>query len=163
MIDTEQQIKKFLEPFNNEIISLAIQLRDFIKEETKPSTELVGDSTISLNIGYGFTEKAWDCFCAIIVYSRHINISFPSGAFLSDPQGLLQGTGKKIRHIRISNISDVKTPAVKGILLEARNRSMNLLSENPIERDNIRTIIKPISGIKKRSKTTHPNKGFHES
>lgn len=152
MNDTEQQIKKFLEPFNNEIISLAIQLRDFIKEETKPSTELVGDSTISLNIGYGFTEKAWDCFCAIIVYSKHINISFPSGAFLSDPHGLLQGTGKKIRHIRISNLSDVKAPAVKGFLLEARNRSIDLLSESPIEKDIIRTIIKPISGIKKRPK-----------
>ena len=152
MIDTEQQIKKFLEPFNNEIISLAIQLRDFIKEETKPSTELVGDSTISLNIGYGFTEKAWDCFCAIIVYSKHINLSFPSGAFLSDPQGLLQGTGKKIRHIRISNLSDVKAPAVKGLLLEARNRSIDLLSESTIERDNTRTIIKPISGNKKRPK-----------
>ena len=152
MNDAEQQIKKFLEPFNNEIILLATQLRDFIKEETKPSTELVGDSTISLNIGYGFTEKAWDCFCAIIVYSNHINISFPSGAFLSDPHGLLQGKGKKIRHIRISNLSDVQAPAVKGLLLEARNRSLDLLSESSIERDNTRTIIKPISGIKKRPK-----------
>ena len=129
MNDTEQQIKKFLQPFNNEIISLAIQLRDFIKEETKPSTEVVGDSTISLNIGYGFTEKAWDCFCAIIVYSKHINISFPSGAFLSDPHGLLQGKGKKIRHIRINDLDDVKNPAVKGLLLEARNRSIDLLTE----------------------------------
>lgn len=150
MNDTEQQIKKLLEPFNNEIISLAIQLRDIIKEETKPSTELVGDSTISLNFGYGFTEKAWDCFCAIIVYSKHINISFPSGAFLSDPNGLLKGTGKKIRHIRISNLSDIKTPDVMGLLLEARNRSIDLLSDSLIESDNIRTIIKPISGIKKR-------------
>ena len=95
MNDTEQQIREFLEPFNNEIISLALQLRDFLKQETKPTIELVGDSTISLNIGYGFTEKAWDCFYAIIFYSKHINISFPSGAFLTDPQGLLQGTGKK--------------------------------------------------------------------
>ena len=123
-----------------------------MKEETKPSIELVGDSTISLNIGYGFTEKAWDCFCAIIVYSKHINISFPSGAFLSDPQGLLQGTGKKIRHIRINELNNVKTHAIKDLLLEARNRAIDLATEKPLKKDNIVTIIKPISGIKKRPK-----------
>ena len=150
MNDTEQQIKSFLEPFNNEIISLTLQLREFLKEETKPTIELVGDSTISLNIGYGFTEKAWDCFCAIIVYSQHINISFPSGAFLSDPQGLLQGTGKKIRHIRINELDDIKTKAVKDLLLEAKNRAIDLTTEELMKKDNIETIIKPISGIKKR-------------
>ena len=76
--DTEQQIATFLDSFNSEIASLTQQLREYLRKETKPTTELVGDSTISLNIGYGFTEKAWDCYCAIIVYSKHINISFPS-------------------------------------------------------------------------------------
>ena len=148
----EQQITQFLEPFNNEIILLAQQLRAFLKKETKPAIELVGDSIISLNIGYGYTEKAWDCFCAIIVYRNHINISFPSGAFLSDPQGLLQGTGKKIRHIRISKLSDLKVPAVKDLLLEARNRALDLATEKPMKKDIIKTIIKPISGVKKRPK-----------
>ena len=81
MNNTEQQIAKFLEPFNNEISSLAQRLRIHLKQETKPTIELVGDSTLSVNIGYGFTEKAWDCFCAIIVYSKHINISFLQGHF----------------------------------------------------------------------------------
>lgn len=90
MNNTEEHLAKFLDPFNNEIASLAQQLSNYLRKETKPTIELIGDSTISLNIGYGFTEKAWDCFCAIIVYSKHINISFPSGAFLSDPQGILQ-------------------------------------------------------------------------
>jgi len=111
MSTTEQQIMKFLEPFNSEISSLAQQLRDHLRKETKPTIELVGDSTISVNIGYGFTEKAWDCFCAIIVYSKHINISFPSGVFLSDPQGLLQGKGKRIRHIKIRNFNRKNSPS----------------------------------------------------
>lgn len=127
--NTELQITKFLEPFNNEISSLAQQLRDHLKKETKPTIELVGDSTISVNIGYGFTEIAWDCFCAIIVYSKHINISFPSGAFLSDSKGLLQGTGKRIRHIKIRNFNDINDPAVKKLLLEARDKALALFEE----------------------------------
>ena len=150
MDNTEEQIVKFLEPFNSEIASLAQQLRDHLKKETKATIELVGNSTISLNIGYGFTEKAWDCFCAIIIYSKHINISFPSGAFLSDPQGLLQGTGKRIRHIKIKEFNDIKVPVVKNLLLEARNKALALVEENPMKNYSIKTIIKPISGIKKR-------------
>ena len=97
--NAEQQIEHFILPFSREIRELAQQLRDYLKHETKPTVEIVGDSTISVNIGYGYTEKAWDCYCAIIVYSKHINISFPSGAILHDPKGFLQGTGKRIRHM----------------------------------------------------------------
>jgi len=85
---------------------------------------LVGDSTISLNIGYGFTTKDWDCFCAIIIYRKHINLSFPSGAYLSDPQQLLRGTGNRIRHIRINDINDLENAAVEVILNEARNMDL---------------------------------------
>ncbi len=152
MSTPEQQIVKFLEPFDSEISSLAQKLRDYLRKETKPTIELVGDSTISVNIGYGFTEKAWDCFCAIIVYSKHINISFPSGAFLSDPHGLLQGTGKRIRHIKIRNYDDINAPAVRNLLLEARDKALALVEDNSGKEYSFKTIVKPISGIKKRPK-----------
>ena len=150
---TEHQIHKFLEPFSNDIVLLTLELRKYLKEETKPTTELVGDSTISLNIGYGFTEKAWDCFCAIIVYSKHINISFPSGAFLSDPHSLLKGSGKKIRHIRINEVNNLTNPAAKDLLMEAKNRALEAMEKKPKTNELVRTIIKQISGVKKR-----PNK-----
>ncbi len=150
MSPTEQQIEKFLEPFDIEISSLAQQLRKHIKKETAPTIELVGDSTISLNIGYGFTEKAWDCYCAIIIYSKHINISFPSGASLSDPKELLQGSGKRIRHIKIRKFEDINDPAVQNLLLEARNNALELIDADTKQK--FRTIVKPISGIKKRPK-----------
>ena len=51
MSNTEQQIVKFLEPFDSEIASLTQQLRDYLRKETKPTMELVFRSTISLNIG----------------------------------------------------------------------------------------------------------------
>lgn len=113
---------------------------------------MVGDSTISLNIGYGFTEKAWDCFCAIIVYSKHINLSFPSGAFLPDPKGLFIGTGKRIRHIKISDLDDLKNPDVINLLKEARNRALESLDENIFDFNDVTTIVKPIAGEKKRPK-----------
>ena len=152
MDNIEKQIGRYILPFNDEIGLLAQQLRDYIRKETKPGTELVGNSTQSLNIGYGFTEKAWDCYCAIIVYSKHINISFPSGASLSDPQGLLKGIGSRIRHIRINELTDVKTPGVNALLMEARDKAFALVIDKGLKQDNIKTIIKQISGVKRKRK-----------
>lgn len=152
MEDTERQIEQFLYPFNQKLQALAQELRQFLKNETKPTYELVGDSTISLNIGYGFTKKAWDCYCAIIVYSKHINLSFPSGAFLNDPKKLLQGTGKRIRHIKIMGINDVEQHDIKNLVIEARNKALEEAKENDGEEKPVQTIIKPVSGVKKRPK-----------
>ena len=152
MKDTEEQIEEFLEPFKQELVLLTHELRAFLKKETQPTMELVGDSTISVNIGYGFTEKAWDCFCAIIVYSKHINISFPSGASLDDPQGLLQGTGKRVRHIKVKDLYTINNSEVMDLLLEARDKALGILEEKPVQKETVKTIVKPISGIKKRPK-----------
>lgn len=137
-------------PFNGKIQTLAQQLRTYLKAETQPTTELAADSNISVNIGYGFTEKAWDCYCAIIVYSKHINISLPSGAGLADPEGILHGTGKRVRHIKIQVFDDIKVPAVTDLLMQARENAFALLKEKPTQTTGIQTIIKQVSGIKKR-------------
>jgi hypothetical protein len=35
------------------------------------------------------------------VYTAHVNLGFFQGASLRDPAGLLQGTGRYMRHVRI--------------------------------------------------------------
>lgn len=40
-------------------------------------------------------------FAYVGVFKRHVNIGFFHGATLSDPAGLLQGTGKHMRHVKV--------------------------------------------------------------
>lgn len=150
MDNTEQQIENFLLPFDDELTTLVQQLRVYLKKQTKPTVEMAFDSYNSVNIGYGFTEKAWDCFCGIIVYSKHLNLSFPAGSSLTDPKGLLQGTGSKVRHIRIDKLDDIKQPAVLKILKEARDNSLALILDKSIDQNQIKTVIKPASANKRR-------------
>ena len=152
MDNSEKQIASYLLPFNDEITALALQLRDFIRLETKPAFEIVGDSTQSLNMGYGFTEKAWDCYCAIIIYNNHINISFPSGASLKDPEDILIGSGSKIRHIRIREFSDIKEQNVMKLLNEARKKAYDNVVKHKEDYEPIYTIIKEVSGRKNRTR-----------
>ncbi len=148
----EKQIADYLLHFNDKIVTLTKQLREYLREETKPAYEIVGDSHQSLNIGYGFTEKAWDCYCAIIVYSNHINISFPSGASLKDTDGILVGTGSKIRHVRIHEFNEIKEPKVESLLKEARKKAFDLVEKHKEDYEPIYTIIKEISGRKNRQR-----------
>lgn len=46
----------------------------------------------------------------------HVQLGFYRGAALDDPTGLLRGTGKYVRHIRIGSASDIDAPAIVGLI-----------------------------------------------
>ena len=46
-------------------------------------------------------------FCYIKPAKNHVNLGFWWGVKLDDPEGLLQGTGEKMRHIKISGPEDI--------------------------------------------------------
>lgn len=55
-------------------------------------------------VGYGFGEKkVSDTYCTIAPQSGHVNLGLPWGAVLDDPNGLLTGKGKRLRHVKIES------------------------------------------------------------
>ncbi len=40
-------------------------------------------------------------FAYVGAFTRHVNVGFFMGAFLPDPHGLLEGTGKRMRHVKL--------------------------------------------------------------
>ena len=79
-------------------------------------------------VGYGIgPKKMSEHFCYIGAYTAHVNLGFYNGAVLPDPQGLLEGTGKKLRHIKIDDSAAVDHPALRDLLqasLEERRVSL---------------------------------------
>ena len=57
--------------------------------------------------------------CCFIVGKQHVTFAFMRGAALPDPEKLLEGTGKGVRHVKLRSVADVKKPGVKKLLLEA--------------------------------------------
>jgi len=58
----------------------------------------------------------------IFVYSGHISIEFSFGDELADPDKILEGKGKKRRHIKIIKIQDVEEKQVKFFISSAMNK-----------------------------------------
>ena len=46
--------------------------------------------------------------CYISAHTGHVNLGFPRGTSLTDPDGVLEGTGKGMRHVKVRDEADVR-------------------------------------------------------
>jgi hypothetical protein len=58
-------------------------------------------------------------FCVYMIGKNHITFIFIRGTSLPDPEGLLEGTGKNLRHVKIKSEEDVKRRGLKELLQAA--------------------------------------------
>ncbi len=61
---------------------------------------------------------------ALIPHTAHVNLQLADGALLDDPSGLVEGTGKRIRHVKCRSVGDVTRSGLTAIIAEqiARRR-----------------------------------------
>ena len=81
-------------------------------------------------IGYGVgPKKMSEHFCYIGAHREHVNLGFYYVAELSDPEGLLEGTGKKLRHIKVREAEEIAQPALRHLVqssLEERKKGLGM-------------------------------------
>ena len=58
-------------------------------------------------------------FAYTSVHATHVNVGFYRGAELPDPAGLLQGTGKRMRHVRLPAGEEVDEAALEALIAAA--------------------------------------------
>jgi hypothetical protein len=58
-------------------------------------------------------------FGYVNAFSAHVNVGFFYGAALDDPAGLLQGTGKRMRHVKLHWGQPVNTAALNALIVTA--------------------------------------------
>ena len=58
-------------------------------------------------------------FCYLHRAKNHVTIGFQQGASLNDPKGLLEGTGKDMRHIKIDDVGGIDKPAILDLVHQA--------------------------------------------
>jgi hypothetical protein len=51
-------------------------------------------------------------------FKSHVNVGFFNGASLDDPAGLLQGSGKRMRHVKLTLYEEIDAKAL-GDLIDA--------------------------------------------
>jgi hypothetical protein len=65
-------------------------------------------------VGYGVgPKKMSEHFCYIGAHRAHVNLGFYYGAELPDPEGLMEGTGKKLRHIKVRDAEGIDRSSLR--------------------------------------------------
>jgi hypothetical protein len=60
-----------------------------------------------------------DLICGVFAFKQHVDIEFWRGTTLPDPSGLLEGTGKNMRNVKVHTLEDARAPALLTLLRAA--------------------------------------------
>lgn len=123
------QLKIFLEPYDEPIQNLTMDLRNFITDLVPESNELIWDNYNAVAMAYSKSEKLKDAFCHIAVYSEHVNFGFNRGAELTKTSIKLNGQGKLIRHVSVRDFQTFPKQEIKNMIWEAVGISEKLNNE----------------------------------
>jgi len=55
-------------------------------------------------------------FAYVNAFKAHVNVGFFRGAEIADPEGLLEGTGKFMRHVKLRPEGDVNATALMKLI-----------------------------------------------
>ena len=146
---------KFLKPYDRAIQKLALALRTIVIDELAPCYENIYDAYSAVAIGYGKSDKFSDGICHIAVYARNVNLGFNQGASLDDPGEVLQGTGKRIRHVSLQAEADLTRPEIRQFLKRAlalAQEDARKLGETPPSPEGARKVISTVKAIYKKKR-----------
>jgi hypothetical protein len=67
-------------------------------------------------LAVGLSMKTRDLVFAVIPHSAHVNLQLADGVDLPDPDGLIEGTGKRIRHVKVRSVEAATSPPLRAIV-----------------------------------------------
>jgi hypothetical protein len=108
------ELEEFLGDYTPEIRTLALQLRALVYAIDPDVIEQI-DIPAHL-LAYGYAKTYTHLMCVIILYKDNVNLGFPRGVDLPDPEGLLEGTGKRARHVKIRKAAQIELPEVAALI-----------------------------------------------
>lgn len=113
----DTKVKEFLDSYPPEIQDLMLKTRTLILEIMPDAIERVTPYK-SLAFGTGVRMMKDDIFY-IAPFKTRINLGFMRGSELPDPNSLLEGTGKLLRHVKINKVEDLEKPGLRKLMIEA--------------------------------------------
>jgi hypothetical protein len=107
---------------------ICLRLRALIVSLHKDACEIVWPKHRIASYGVG-PKKMTEHYAYIGVQKSHVNLGFYHGAMLPDADGLLEGTGKKLRHLKIRSLDVAESRAVRALLKTAIAERRDRLSK----------------------------------
>ncbi|HSK90092.1 MAG TPA: DUF1801 domain-containing protein [Euzebyales bacterium] len=121
---TTAEIADLLAPFSPDVRQIALDLCALVRDVVPDATEEVDPS--ARLVAFTFIPGTYKgLFAAVALHRSHVNLMFSKGVELLgvDTSGLLEGTGKRARHIKFGERARVDTPDVRALIASAAKRT----------------------------------------
>ena len=94
---------------------IVLELKKVILTIDPDACEVVrlGDRAATYGVG---PKKMKEGYVYILPHKSWVNLGFFRGAILDDPDGLLEGTGKIMRHIKIKSLDQANNKSIKTLI-----------------------------------------------
>jgi hypothetical protein len=116
-VKRDPAIESWMREHSNELGALARHWFEIMRGCGDDVRELLHDGHPTACVGDA-------AFGYVNAFKAHVNVGFFRGAELADPAGLLEGTGKFMRHVKLIPGRDIDAAALRA-LIEAAYTDMN--------------------------------------
>lgn len=113
--NTHDKIDTFFNSLPEPNKAICTALRKVILDNMPGTIEIIAHGVP----GYTITGKSSDRIVYIAPQNGWVNLGFFFGADIPDPEGLITGEGKRMRHIKITDKKQAASPAIKEIIKQA--------------------------------------------
>src|SRR5262245_55187348 len=127
----DENLIRELSSFDLSVGELALGLREIVLSEAPAAVEKVL-RVYALVFWYSLSGRMGDAFCQVVIYPSGVNLMFNRGAELDDPDGVLVGEGKIIRHIKVRKPEDLKNPYLRKFIRAALKNAKSTAKEREL-------------------------------
>lgn len=110
-----KDISLFLSNYDEQVISHTLNLRTVLLKNLPNIMEQI-DIPAKM-IAYCYGQKYSELLCTLIPSKKGLKLGFNWGVELADPDKLLQGSGKISRYVEIQSAEQIKSKAIKNLLV----------------------------------------------
>lgn len=108
-------VEMFLSNYPEEIQTISRELRAMARRAMRGAHEFLYYDAIN----YSLSNSPLERICYIRPLQNRVTLGFLFGRQLDDSHHLLQGTGKRMRHVKVRALEDTKNPALEGLIRAA--------------------------------------------
>jgi hypothetical protein len=113
-------VQEWLAGLAPNVRAITKQLRAVARKNMSGAKEFIFQDAIR----YSFSESTFDQICYILPQRKgYVNFGFFFGGALRDPEQLLIGEGKRLRHVKVWSVAEAKNPALAKLIAATWNEA----------------------------------------
>jgi hypothetical protein len=115
-MDARVQLDGFIGRYSPEVANDARRALAFLTSRFPTATRIAYDNYNAVAVGFGPSDRASEAIFSIALYPKYVSLFLLNGASLSDPHKLLEGSGSRVRHVKLRPVARLEEADVVALI-----------------------------------------------